>query len=295
MARADRRLAANVAGDFYVDDSCIDCGACRWIAPATFEASGDFSRVYRQPSTEAEIAAALRAQVSCPTSSIGTESRRDLSRTIGEFPFPIAEDVYHCGFHSEDSFGAASYLVVREAGNVLVDSPRFSRPLVRRIAELGGVSLMFLTHADDVADHARFRERFGCERILHRADISADTRSVERPIDGLEPVELASDLVAIPTPGHTRGSACLLFDDRVLFTGDHLAWSRSLGHLYAFTGACWYDWDVQIESMEALAAYRFEHVLPGHGAPRSLPVAEMARELERCIAWMRRSTSVTGW
>ena len=28
MANPSRRLAENVAGDFYVDDSCIDCDAC---------------------------------------------------------------------------------------------------------------------------------------------------------------------------------------------------------------------------------------------------------------------------
>lgn len=234
------------------------------------------------------MAAALRAVVSCPTSSIGTESRRDLSQTIAEFPYPVADGVYHCGFHSEDSFGAASYFVVRDGGNVLVDSPRFSRPLVRRLEELGGIALMFLTHRDDVADHARFREHFGCDRVLHRADMGPDTAGVERPIEGSDPVALDADLLAIPTPGHTAGSACLLFDRRVLFSGDHLAWSRSLGHLYAFTGACWYDWATQVESMRWLTRHRFEHVLPGHGAPRSLPAAAMAAELEQCIAWMRR-------
>jgi len=40
---------------------------------------------------------------------------------------------------------------------------------------------MFLTHQDDVADHRKFRERFGCERILHEAD--ADF-AAERLIEG---------------------------------------------------------------------------------------------------------------
>ncbi len=105
---------------------------------------------------------------------------------------------------------------------------------------------LFLTHRDDVADHATFRKRFACERILHEDDMVAGTRGVERTIGGREPVRLADDLVAIPTPGHTRGHAVLLHRDRYLFTGDHLAWSRRRGRLVAFRDACWYSWDEQI-------------------------------------------------
>ena len=41
--------------------------------------------------------------------------------------------MYHCGYHSEASYGAASYLITREGGNVLMDSPRFDPKLLRRI------------------------------------------------------------------------------------------------------------------------------------------------------------------
>ncbi len=61
-------------------------------------------------------------------------------------------------------------LVTRPAGfggNVLVDSPRFAGSLVRRIEEMGGVSLMFLSHRDDIADHAKFSAHFGCPRVMH--------------------------------------------------------------------------------------------------------------------------------
>ena len=42
-------------------------------------------------------------------------------------------DVYHTGFSSADSFGSTAYLVVREEGNVLVDSPRFHPQLLAQI------------------------------------------------------------------------------------------------------------------------------------------------------------------
>src|SRR5260370_2626345 len=44
------------------------------------------------------------------------------------------------------------------------------RSLVKNIAALGGVKTMLLTHQDDVADHEKFHERFGCTRVLHRDD-----------------------------------------------------------------------------------------------------------------------------
>ena len=36
MAQIDERLPENIQGDFFVDATCIDCDACRQIAPAVF-------------------------------------------------------------------------------------------------------------------------------------------------------------------------------------------------------------------------------------------------------------------
>jgi hypothetical protein len=43
-----------------------------------------------------------------------------------------AGEVYYCGWASRRSFGASSYLIVRPAGSVLIDSPRFNAPLARQ-------------------------------------------------------------------------------------------------------------------------------------------------------------------
>ena len=288
MASVAQRLPENVPGDFYVDRTCIDCDTCRRIEPGVFSAGDGHSYVGRQPDREEERTRALMALVACPTGSIGTVSRADARGAIAAFPEPIAENVSFCGFTSPDSFGAWSYFVERPEGNVLVDSPRAANPLVNAIARRGGVSLLFLTHKDDVADHAAFAKRFGCERILHERDVTSDTRGVERQLSGDEPVALAPDLVAIPVPGHTRGHAVLLYRDRFLFTGDHLAWSRRLGQLVGFRDACWYSWTEQVRSMEKLLDFRFEWVLPGHGWRYHAPSAEAMREkLRRCIEWMR--------
>jgi glyoxylase-like metal-dependent hydrolase (beta-lactamase superfamily II)/ferredoxin len=288
MARLSERLPDNVPGDFYVDRSCIDCDTCTRIAPGLFAPADDHSFVARQPGDAPERLRALMALVSCPTASIGTVSRLDAGPGVDAFPEPIAEEVSFLGFTSEDSFGASSYLVRRKEGNLIVDSPRAAAPLLKRIEEMGGARLMFLTHRDDVADHEAFHRRFGCERVLHAADVTPGTAGVERRLPGDEPVRLAEDLLAIPVPGHTRGHAVLLYRDRFLFTGDHLAYSPELRRLYAFRDACWYSWTEQIRSMERLLDYSFEWVLPGHGSWWHAPsAAAMRQELERCIAWMR--------
>jgi glyoxylase-like metal-dependent hydrolase (beta-lactamase superfamily II)/ferredoxin len=289
MAQLERRLPDNVAGDFYVDSSCIDCDTCRQVAPATFCASEDHARVFRQPATEAERLRAAMALVACPTASIGTVSHvaADVTRMAADaFPEPIAKDepdIFYCGYTAESSFGASSYLIRRPGGNVLVDSPRASRRLFNRLEALGGVATLFLTHRDDVADHRRIHDRFGATRVLHADDVTRDTAAVECKPTGSEPIALAADLQAIPVPGHTRGSMCLLYRD-YLFTGDHLWWSPNSKRLHASRSVSWYSWQEQLRSVAALLDYRFSWVLPGHGRRYRAQSAEAMRaELEKLL------------
>jgi glyoxylase-like metal-dependent hydrolase (beta-lactamase superfamily II)/ferredoxin len=282
-------LAENVAGDFYVDDSCIDCDACRQIAPAVFRDHGEQSSVFHQPETAEEVRLALMSIVACPTSSIGTTRKYDARVGVEAFPELLDGNVYYCGFNSESSFGAWSYLVVRpeaEGGNVLVDSPRFTRPLVRKIEAMGGVRTIFLTHRDDVADHAKFAGHFRAARVMH-ADDNAARYGVEHIVEDEDAVRLDRDLVVIPTPGHTRGHAVLLYKDKYLFTGDHLAWSPARDTLTAFRGVCWYSWTAQTRSMERLLDYDFEWVLPGHGRIHHDTAVRMHGHLEGCVEWMK--------
>ena len=278
-----------MSGDFYVDETCINCGTCRFIAPDTFNDNNKKSRVYNQPETKEQKHRALMAMISCPVSSIGTEEKNDLSKAITSYPDPVDENVFHCGFHSKSSFGATSYLIKRPEGNVMVDSPRFVDALARRIEEMGGIKYMFLSHRDDVADHCKYHEHFGCERIMHVDDLTKDTEGVERIIQGIEPVKLEQDLLVIPVPGHTKGSISLLYNDKYLFTGDHLAMNPNRAHPTAFNNHCWYNWEEQIKSMKKIAEYNFEWILPGHSLRCYFPRGEMAEKIQMCIDWMEKT------
>lgn len=288
MANLKLRRTENVNGDFYVDSSCIDCDTCRWMTPDVFYRVDEQSAVYHQPTNETERLAALQALLACPTSSIGTvEKPQDIKNAQQSFPILVEENVYHCGYHSEKSYAAASYFIQHPEGNILVDSPRFTSPLVKRLEEMGGIRYMYLTHRDDIADHQKFAEHFQCQRILHADDISADTRNVEIQLTGLEPFTLTEDILIIPVPGHSKGHTVLLYKNKFLFTGDHLAWSENLHQLNAFRDFCWYSWTEQIKSMRKLANYSFEWVLPGHGRRFHADVETMHQQMYKCIELMK--------
>lgn len=288
MALPELRLGENVAGDFFVDSTCIDCDLCRQIAPETFSSAGDQSIVHSQPRTAEQEFAALKALVTCPTASIGTISHRSAKAAVSAYPELIENEVYFCGFAAESSYGASSYLIARPDGNVLVDSPRFASPLVKRIEKLGGVKLMFLTHRDDVADHEKWVRHFNAERVMHHDDIGRAVAGIEHVLTGQEAVELDDELLVIPTPGHTRGHIVLLYRNRYLFSGDHLWWSGTLNSLNASHSVCWYSWTEQTRSMERLLDYQFEWVLPGHGWRAHLSSSLMRDQLEQCVTRMRR-------
>jgi glyoxylase-like metal-dependent hydrolase (beta-lactamase superfamily II)/ferredoxin len=292
VARRDLAISDNAPGAYFVDSTCIDCDMCRQVAPAVFARSprSDQSFVKKQPDGPSELRRAAMALVACPTSSIGTSDKRGVAEASRAFPDPVTDDVFFCGYASEASFGASSWLIRRPRGNVLVDSPRAAKPLLERIAALGGVTTMVLSHRDDVADHARFHASFGARRVMHEADRTADTAGVEQWIRGESAVRLDDELTVIPVPGHTRGSIALLYQERVLFTGDHLWASEDTGELEASKRVCWFSWREQIRSLEKLLEHRFEWILPGHGRSFRASSAEVMRaELARLVERLKAS------
>lgn len=217
-----------------------------------------------------------------------------------------APGVFRNGYTSPNSFGATSYTVVGSAAGAgsdgaaaasvsyMVDSPRFSPVLannLRRLVASSGappLTYMFLTHKDDVADHARWADALGVRRVIHETEVtvSQGTAACEEILTGEGPWTLPGcDVQVLWTPGHTRGSLCFLDATKgVLFSGDHLALAatadggRALGGFRRYTG---YSWDVQIDSVAALAAQPWTLLLPGHGRMWS---AEGAAGRERGVA-----------
>ncbi|KAK9838315.1 hypothetical protein WJX81_004110 [Elliptochloris bilobata] len=279
----------NVSGDFYVDHTCIDCDTCRWMAPDFFKRANEQSAVLAQPQTDEERLEAYKALLACPTFSIHSANKRpgELKAASNAFPSPVAgtSGVYHLGFHSQDSFGSASWLVQRERGNVMMDSPRFDAKLLARIKKMGGAKYMLLSHRDDVCDHAKWASALGLKRIIHKIEINEQqgTDKCEVLLEGKGPWKLpdsGDDMEIIFTPGHTAGHVCLFYKtQKVMFTGDHLAFravrpteakpfTSEDDKLSVFDKFNWYKVPLQVENAYKIGTkYDWLHLLPGHGRP----------------------------
>jgi glyoxylase-like metal-dependent hydrolase (beta-lactamase superfamily II)/ferredoxin len=281
MADRTRRLPENAAGPLFVDASCIDCDACRQLAPATFAQRGSASAVTTQPPSGEQLEAALRALVACPVGAIGDEAHRSLADAVAAFPVGIDGPVSYLGFNARSSYGANAYLLEHPGGNWMIDSPRWNASLVRALERRGGLRSIFLTHRDDVADAARFAAHFGAQRIIHERDRQA-MPDAEIILAGDEAITF-DDLTVIPTPGHTRGH-CVLHYGAYLFSGDHVAWDRDAGTLTANPDVCWYDWPTQVRSVARLADWEIAWILPGHGERVQLAAPAMRAALRALAA-----------
>jgi glyoxylase-like metal-dependent hydrolase (beta-lactamase superfamily II)/ferredoxin len=283
MANPRQRLDTNVQGNFFVDATCINCDTCRQLAPDSFQEVGECSAVTMQPESDERLHQAYQALLACPVGSIGTErsDKTRLQQAISSFPLLLEAGVFYCGFNSQKSFGANSYFIRHSEGNWLVDSPRYIKHLVDAFERMGGLRYIFLTHEDDVADAARYAARFGATRIIHRADAAA-MRDAEWVVDGSEVIPLTPQFNLIPVPGHTPGSSALLYDERFLFTGDHLWWEPETRSLQAPRRLVWRSREM-VQSLEKLLDYRFEWVLAGHGDRNKLNPEAMRRQLRLLV------------
>ena len=279
MADRTKRLDTNIAGNFYVDSTCINCDTCRQLAPKSFEEVGDYSAVLHQPHGGQQLHQAYQALLACPVGSIGTEhsDKRMLREAMAGFPMHLEGGVSYCGFNSEKSFGANSFFIEHPDGNWLIDSPRYIKHLVEHFEEKGGIRYIFLSHEDDVADSGRYAKRFGATRIIHQADAEA-VPGAERIVEGEQTIQLGPQFQAIPVPGHTPGSMALLYGERFLFTGDHLWWNPETETLDAPQRLVWRE-RALVTSIEKLLAYRFEWVLAGHGDRVTLSIQDMRAKL----------------
>lgn len=294
MANFQERYSNNAEGQFFVDRTCINCDACRQLAPSTFGEINGHSFVTSQPKTDEEERAATRALLSCPVGCIGTVGPNKAKETMKDLPLKLAESVYYCGFNSPKSYGGNSYFIVHPDGNWLIDSPKFLPHLVQRFNEMGGIKYIFLTHRDDVADAFKYAEKFNAKRIIHEEEAdSAPGAEIVLSIDADQAVnsslhsafttDLSDQFKVIFTPGHTRGHICLLYDNQFLFSGDHIAFDRESQELESFRDYCWYSWQEQIKSIAKLRELKFSCIYPGHGQSICTSETDMQQKLTTLV------------
>jgi glyoxylase-like metal-dependent hydrolase (beta-lactamase superfamily II) len=269
------RHPENATGMWYVDRDCINCKAAQTVAPGLIVEKDGQSVFAHQPESEEERVLAWRARLLCPTASVHGVAE---APPLDAFPEVMTENVFRLGYNARGSWGAHSFLIAREQGNAMVDAPRWTSAVVETIEARGGLALVLLTHRDDVADAERYAAHFGARVFIHEDDRSAAPYATDI-VEGRAPTVIAEDLLAIPVPGHTKGSVAFLFKERCLFAGDSLSWDFTTGDLRASKHVCWYSWPEQIASLRRLAEYPFEWVFAGHGGSYHLPRDEMRTRL----------------
>lgn len=275
---------------FWINERCINCGTCWQFDPQHYSPTGDRAQVHSQPQNTNAVVQALLARQACPVAAIQTDLHPSQPPQTQGFPVLIdshpAGDVHYCGWASRNSFGACSWLITRPDGNVMIDVPRWSAPLARRIKALGGLRCIVLTHRDDVAGHDCWARTFGCERWIHRADADA-APGAECFLEGDAPLVIAPELRLIPVPGHTAGSLGVLLGDRrsVFFSGDHLWWNAELKSVVASRNYCWWDFDQQLSSVRRLLDFDVALLLPGHGRRHRFAPGEWRSALEQTLAF----------
>ena len=289
MADPRRALAGNVPGPWFVDDGCTGCDAARQCAPELFVPWEGMTVVARQPGTAEEVVRATRALLSCPTGAIGARGVA-LDRSVLPEEVEPGSGVFLAGFNSPRAYGGNAWLVRRPEGNLLVDGPRWASHLVKTLEGWGGLSDILLTHRDDLGDAEAYARHFGARVWVHEAEADAVPFATDL-LHGEGPTALRPGLEALPAPGHTRGSVLFLLEDRYLFTGDSLFWSRALDTLHAHRRQCWYSWPAQRESLARLQERRFEWVLPGHGGRGQAPATAMQAALQGLLERM----AAPGW
>lgn len=283
MANINKKLDTNVAGEFYVDSTCINCDTCRQIAPSVFSEQAELSCVTKQPESPMELAQSWHALLACPVGSIGSTGVNKAKEYQSDFPLQVDSEVYYCGFNSRHSYGANSYFIKHDEGNWLIDAPRFQKSLIEKMHALGGVKYIFLSHRDDVADADRYAAEFKSQRLIHEDELSAQPGS-EIILRGYEMQTFSPEFQIIPTPGHTKGHCVLLYKQKYLFTGDHLAFDRESKCLEVFEDYCWYSFAEQKQSVKKLLEYDFEWILPGHGQRVQLGRQKMKEKLQELCA-----------
>jgi hypothetical protein len=193
---------------------------------------------------------------------------------------------------------ARSYFVAGTSANVLVSPLIFTDGLCRFFDSLGGVDLVFVTHADEINPMAlcevgrenpgrpphtipacRFRDRFNCPIAAHKADAerfpacTVDLRFGEQH-------QYSEGIRFLHTPGHTPGSACMIFQhrkQRLAFVGDTVELDAH-GQIAAdFEDAGKTDVPELLASWKKLLAAGFDVLFPLHSLADS-PVQHIKRD-----------------
>jgi Metallo-beta-lactamase superfamily len=163
----------------------------------------------------------------------------------------------------DGSLEIRSFLVQRDAGNLLVYRGDAIEHDAGSVTSLGGVSRQYLNHRHEASPSSDWVSwKYGSTLFVHRADADSVSRTAELGALFYERHRLDGDFEVIPTPGHTPGATAYLWDSgthRCLFTGDtiFLRGGEWVAAVLDFS-----DRDRYLESLELLRGLDFDVLVP---------------------------------
>ncbi|HBE19161.1 MAG TPA: MBL fold metallo-hydrolase [Cyanobacteria bacterium UBA11149] len=137
------------------------------------------------------------------------------------------------------------------SGNILIDCPAWDESTAKFLGEVGGVSLLFITHRGGIGKARSIQEAMGCPILIQEQEAYL--------LPGLNVTAFPDELTisekirVIWTPGHSPGSSCLYynFGGGVLFSGRHLLPNQS-GNPVPLKLSKTFHWLRQIRSVKGL-------------------------------------------
>ncbi|MGD9276435.1 MAG: MBL fold metallo-hydrolase [Candidatus Pacearchaeota archaeon] len=154
-------------------------------------------------------------------------------------------------------FGSLVYLIKLKNKNIIIDtgSKANRKELIEDLEKLNlvpeNIDILILTH--NHFDHVGNISLFTNAKIFASKLEFSDEKII--PIDELKIPEFK----IIKTPGHTKGSFCILYDD-VLFSGDTIFHNGGIGRMDLEGGS---EVDMK-KSLEVLSKVKYKILCPGH-------------------------------
>jgi len=148
------------------------------------------------------------------------------------------------------ALGGTAYLIVRNAGSVLVDCPVWEASYLD-FARSQQVRWLFLTHRSAHAAVAQWQQALDCAVVVQEQEAYLLPEVEVTPF--AEEATVAEDCQGIWTCGHSPGSACLYVPEHggVLFSGRHLLPEAS-GRVAPLRTAKTFHWPRQLRQVETL-------------------------------------------
>lgn len=165
-------------------------------------------------------------------------------------PRPIFNTIFAFG-PNRDTLGGTAYLIVENAGNLLIDCPAWNEANEQFLQEKGGVSLLVVTHRGGIGKARNIQEAMGCQILIQEQEAYL--------LPGFDVTTFQSEMSLNPscrviwTPGHSPGSSCLYYsrDGGVLFSGRHLLPNRQGEPMPLYTSKT-FHWRRQIQNVKSL-------------------------------------------